>query len=150
MSGQAKFSCMCVHTCIIQAGRDHANRHLRACLRAPCSMVQGAEYSDPATNHGPNPSAGIPGRPEQPRRQAQEPPESPQRCHGIPRGSRRALVHDLAVHACIAIDAMVPASVVLPVPSTYRYLAFGSDTAVSIGYHYYIRYSIHATIIHVF
>ena len=35
MSGQAKFSCMCVHTCIIQAGRDHANRHLRACLRAP-------------------------------------------------------------------------------------------------------------------
>ena len=64
-----------------QAGRDCANRHLHAL----CSMVLGAEYSDPAINHGPNPSADVPGRHEQPRRPAQQPPGSSQRRPGIPR-----------------------------------------------------------------
>ena len=64
-----------------QAGRDRANRHLHAL----CSMVLGAEYSDPVLNHGPNPSADVPGRHEQPRRPAQQPPESSHRCTEIPR-----------------------------------------------------------------
>ena len=73
-----------------------------ACMSAcPLQHGAGAEYSDPATNHGSNPSAGIPGRPEQPRRQAQEPPESPWRCHGIPRGSRRASARSGAVRYCL-------------------------------------------------
>ena len=59
-----------------QAGRDRANRHLHAL----CSMVLGADHSDPATNHGLNASAGVLGRPEHPQRLAQKPQGSSWRC----------------------------------------------------------------------
>ena len=66
----------------------------------PCSMVLGAEYNDPATNHGPkspNPSADIPRRPEQPRRPAEEPskplemPRNPARGAGARVSALRAV-----------------------------------------------------------
>ena len=79
-------SCTCVQTCIYSSFArlgDHAKRY----LRAPCSnaMVLGAEYSDPASKHGPNPSADIPWRPKQPQRPAQKPLGSSWRCHRIRR-----------------------------------------------------------------
>ena len=45
----------------------------------------GAESSDPATIHGPNPSADVPERNEQPRRPVQQPRRSSQGRPGIPR-----------------------------------------------------------------
>ena len=55
------------------------------CVPSVCNMVLGAAYSDPATIHGPNPLADIPGYPEQPQRPAHKPPGSYSnwRCCGI-------------------------------------------------------------------
>ena len=45
----------------------------------------GAEYSDQATNHGPNPSEDVTWRPKKSRQPAQKPTRSSWRCSGIAR-----------------------------------------------------------------
>ena len=66
---------MCTYLYLLKLG-DRANRNLHAL----CNMVLGAEYSDPATVHGLNPSGDVPGRRKQPWRPAQKPPGSFWRC----------------------------------------------------------------------
>ena len=77
MSGQLH---MCTHLYYSSWARPY--QPTSAC---PLQHGAGAEYSDPATNHGPNLSADMPGRHEQPRRPVQKRPGGPWRCHGIAR-----------------------------------------------------------------